>query len=65
MQILFRVGHDVAVVCNPIWIDRRSEFMVVCVCHSDEMMRTADANETSGELVPGVTGSHVEEHALS
>ena len=24
--------------------------MVVCVCHSDEAMREADATETSGEL---------------
>ena len=24
--------------------------MVVCVCHSDEVMREADANDTSGEL---------------
>ena len=24
--------------------------MAVCVCHSDEVMREADANETSGEL---------------
>ena len=24
--------------------------MVVCVCHSDEVMREANANETSGEL---------------
>ena len=39
-----------AVVCNPIRIGRWSEFMVVCVCHSDEVMREADANDTSGEL---------------
>ena len=36
-----------AVVCNPI---RWSELMVVCVCHSDEVMREADANDISGEL---------------
>ena len=24
--------------------------MVVCVCHSDELMREADANETYGQL---------------
>ena len=39
-----------AVVCNPIRMGRWSELMVVCVCHSDEVMREADANETSGEL---------------
>ena len=26
-----------------------SELMVVCVCHLDEVMREADANDTSGE----------------
>ena len=39
-----------AVVCNPIRIGRWSELMVLCVCHSDEVMRKADANDTSGEL---------------
>ena len=39
-----------AVVCNPIRMGRLSELMVVCVCHSDEVMREADANDTSGEL---------------
>ena len=39
-----------AVVCNPIRMGRWSELMVVCVCHSDEVMRKADANDTSGEL---------------
>ena len=38
------------VVCNPIRIDRGSELMVVCVCHSDEVIREADDNDTSGEL---------------
>ena len=38
------------VVCNPMRMGRRSELMVVCVCHSDEVMREADANDTSGEL---------------
>ena len=28
-----------AVVCNPIRMGRWSELMVVCVCHSDEVMR--------------------------
>ena len=37
------------VVCNPIRMGRWSELMVVCVCHSDEVMREADANDTSGE----------------
>ena len=36
--------------CNPIRMGRWSELMVVCVCHSDEVMREADANDTSGEL---------------
>ena len=36
-----------AVVCNPRRMGRWSELMVVCVCHSDEMMREADANDTS------------------
>ena len=39
-----------AVVYNSIRMDRWSELMVVCVCHSDEVMREADANDTSGEL---------------
>ena len=39
-----------AVVCNPKRMSRWSELMVVCVCHSDEVMREADANDTSGEL---------------
>ena len=39
-----------AVVCNPIRMGRWSELMVVCVCHSDEEMREADANDTSSEL---------------
>ena len=38
------------VVCNPIRMGRWSELMVVCVSHSDEVMREADANDTSGEL---------------
>ena len=36
-----------AVVCNPIRMGRWSELMVVCVCHSDKVMREADANDTS------------------
>ena len=39
-----------AVFCNPIRMGRWSELMVVCVCHSDEVMREADADDTSGEL---------------
>ena len=39
-----------AVVCNPISMGRWSELMVVCVCHSDEVMREADDNDTSGTL---------------
>ena len=36
---------------------RWSELMVVCVCHSDEVMREADANDTSGELGSALPGS--------
>ena len=39
-----------AVICTPMRMGRLSELMVVCVCHSDEVMREADANDTSGEL---------------
>ena len=38
------------VVSNPIILGRWSELMVVCVCQSDEVIREADANDTSGEL---------------
>ena len=50
-----------AVVCNPIRMGSGSEFMLVCVCHSDEVMREADANDTSGELVSEFPGSLVGE----
>ena len=50
-----------AVVCNPIRMVRWSELMVMCVCHSDEMMREADANDTSGELGSTLPGSLVGE----
>ena len=50
-----------AVVCNPIRMGRLSELMVVCVCHSDEVMREADANATSGELGSVFPGSIVGE----
>ena len=50
-----------AVVCNPIRMGRWSELMVVCVCHSDEVMRDADANDTSGELGSAFLGSIVGE----
>ena len=53
-----------AVVCNPIRMGRWSEFMVVWVCHSDEAMREADANDTSGELGSAVPGSLVGESVL-
>ena len=46
-----------AVVCNPIRMGRWSELMVVCVCHSDEVMREADANDTSRELGSELPGS--------
>ena len=40
------VGYEVAIVCNPIRMGRWSELMVVCVCHSNEVMREADTNDT-------------------
>ena len=49
------------VVCNPIRMGRWSELMVVCVCLSDEVMREADANDTSGELGSEFPGSLVVE----
>ena len=52
------------VVCNPIRICRWSELMVVCVCHSDEVMREADPNETSGELGSAFPWSLVGESAF-
>ena len=48
-----------AVVPNPIRMGRWSELMVVCVCHSDEVMREADAKDTSGELGSAFSGSLV------
>ena len=50
-----------AVVCNPIRMGRWSELMVVCVCHSDEVMREVDASDTSGELGLALPGSLVGE----
>ena len=50
-----------AVVCNPIGMGRWSDLMVVCVCHSDEVMREADANNTSGELGSALRESLVDE----
>ena len=50
-----------AVVCNLIRMGRWSELMVVCVCPSDELMREADANDTSGELGSAFPGSLVGE----
>ena len=47
------------VVCNPIRMGRWSELMVVCVCHSDEVIRGADANDTYGELGSAFPGSLV------
>ena len=53
-----------AVACNSIRMGRWSELMVVCVCHSDEVMREADANDTSGELGSALPGSLVGESVL-
>ena len=43
--------------CNQL----EDELMGVCVCHSDEVMREADANDTSGELGSAFPGSLVGE----
>ena len=50
-----------AVVCSPIRMGRWSELMVVCVCYSDEVMREADATDTSGELGSALPGNLVGE----
>ena len=39
-----------AVRYNPIRMGRWSALKVLCVCHLDEVMREADANDTSREL---------------
>ena len=49
------------VVCNSMRMGRWSELIVVCVCHSDEVMRETDANDTSGELGSALPGSLVGE----
>ena len=53
-----------AVVCNPIRIGIWSELMVVCVCHSDKVMREADPNDKSGELGSVFPGSILGESAF-
>ena len=50
-----------AVVCNPIRMGRWYELMVVCVYHSDEVMREAGDNDTSGELGSALPVSLVDE----
>ena len=40
-------------------IDRWSEPIVVFVCQLEEVIREADANETSGELGVALPGSRV------
>ena len=40
---------------------RWSALMVVCVCHSDEVMSETAANDTSGELGSALPGSLVGE----
>ena len=64
-MVLCRAGDEVAVVCNLIRMGRWSELMVVCVCHSDEVMREADANDTSGELGSALPGSLAGESVFS
>ena len=53
-----------AVICNPIRIGGWSELMVVCVCHSDEVIREADVNAPSRELGSAFPGSLVGESAF-
>ena len=53
-----------AVVCNPIRMGRWSEHMVVCVFHSDGVIREADANEMYRELWSAFPGSLVTEFAF-
>ena len=48
--------------CNPIRMGRWCELMVVCVCHSDEVMREVD--DTSGELGSAFPGSLMGESAF-
>ena len=43
---------------------RWSELMVLCVCHSDEVIREDDANDTTGELGSAFPGSLVGESAF-
>ena len=50
-----------AVVCYPIRMGLWSEHMVVCICHLDEVMREADADDTSGDLGSEFPGSLVGE----
>ena len=52
------------VVCHPIRMGRWSEVMIVCVCHSDEVMREADANDTSGALGSAFPVSLVGEYVV-
>ena len=49
-----------AVVCNPVRLGIWSELMVLCICHSYEVMRETDANDTSGELGSAFPESLVE-----
>ena len=49
------------VVCSPMRMGRWYELMVVCICHSDEVIREANANDTSGELGSAYPGSIVGE----
>ena len=59
LEVLCWAGDELAVDCNPIRMGRWSELMVMCVCYSDEVIREADANDTSGELRSVFPGSLV------
>ena len=46
-------------ICNLMRIGRWSELSVDSVCHEHEVMRDADAHETSGELGSAFGGTLV------
>ena len=54
----------VVVACNLTRMDRWSELMVVCVCHSDEVMREVHANYIPGKLESAFPGSLVCEYVF-
>ena len=49
-QVRRRPGSEGVFICNLMRIGRWSELSVNSVCHEHEVMRDADANETSRDL---------------